>query len=82
MATEPIVDPFDSLEGNMAHAAYQIMYEDMTKPHGGIKVLKHPRSGKKAPRETRIKFKKMEGTYLWLGEELEEEEVRVGALFF
>ncbi|GMI17547.1 hypothetical protein TrLO_g14807 [Triparma laevis f. longispina] len=72
--TEERESPLEGLEGKMAEAAFRAIYKDMTGGKGaGIKVLKHPRSSK-PPRKIRLKFKKMEGSQLWLGDALDEED--------
>jgi hypothetical protein len=67
-AAERIHDPVESvletLEGRMAEAAFDQIFEMMTRKGGGIKVLKHPRSVK-PPRVVKLKFKKMEDSK-WL----------------
>ncbi|GMH83030.1 hypothetical protein TrST_g615 [Triparma strigata] len=68
-----VEEPLDTLEGKMSQAAFRIIYSEMTGGSGaGIKVLKHPRSSGQ-PRKIRIKFKEIEGSRLWLGDEIEEE---------
>ena len=63
---DPLESPLYGLEGQMAEAAFIEIYGEMTRKHGGIKVLKHPRSVGKTPRVIKIKFKKIRESELGL----------------
>jgi len=70
---DPVESPLETLEGRMAEAAFNDIFEDMTRKGGGIKVLKHPRSTK-LPREIKMKFKKM-GESDWLVKSYENKNI-------